>query len=342
MPDTGNLTQPTTPSARPAAPARGGAGECVVALDVGGTGMKGALLDRELTPLAQLRRPTPRGRGTEQLLGEITDAIGELARQAGPLGRTVVGAGVVVPGIVHEERARAVYSSNLGWRDLPLAALLQARTGLPVTLGHDVRAGGLAELRYGAARGARDVLFLAIGTGIAAALVSGGRVLTGGGYAGEIGHLVVEPDGTRCGCGRRGCLETVASARAVAERYQARTGREVQGAADVAELVVRGDADAQTVWDQATDALASALATVSTLLAPELVVIGGGLGEADELLLTPVRTRLAERLTFQRRPTLVRAELGDRAGCWGAGLHAWDAVGVSAHNGPVSQGSSPL
>ena len=340
------MSNPTTParptSARPAPPTRGGAGECVVALDVGGTGMKGALLDRGLTPLASLRRPTPRGRGTERLVGEIADAVGELARQAGPLDRTVAGAGVVVPGIVHEERGRAVYSANLGWRDLPLAALLQARTGLPVTLGHDVRAGGLAELWHGAARGARDVLFLAIGTGIAAALVGDGRVLTGGGYAGEIGHLAAEPDGARCGCGRRGCLETVASARAVADRYRARSGREVQGAAEVAELVVGGDADAQLVWDQAAEALASALATVSTLLAPELVVIGGGLGEADELLLTPVRTHLAERLTFQRRPSLVRAELGDRAGCWGAGLRAWDAMGVSALNAPASGGSSPL
>ncbi|WP_280665323.1 MULTISPECIES: ROK family protein [unclassified Kitasatospora] len=310
--------------------------ECVIALDVGGTGMKGALLDRALRPLLTARRPTPRGAGPAAVVAEIAAAVRELAEQAVQLGLTVQRAGCVVPGIVDEEPARAVYSANLGWRDLQLADLLQERTGLPVTLGHDVRAGGWAEAELGAARGARDVLFVAIGTGIAAAVIADGRPIRAGGWAGELGHLLVEPDGPPCGCGGRGCLESVASATAVAAAYTARTGRAVEGADQVAALLAQGDADARAVWERATEALAAALATATTLLAPELIVLGGGLAEADELLLAPVRASLARRLTFQRRPRVVRAALGDEAGCLGAGLYAWQAE--AAEVGPSGAG----
>ncbi|WP_035804940.1 ROK family protein [Kitasatospora mediocidica] len=310
-------------------PEHRGAGECVIALDVGGTGMKGALLDRDLKPLLTLRRPTPRAAGPDAVLAEIAATLGELADRATALGLTIRQAGVVVPGIVDEESARARYSANIGWRDLPLAEILAERTALPVTLGHDVRAGGYAESVLGAARGARDVLFVAIGTGIAAAVISDGRPVRAGGYAGELGHLVVEPGGAPCGCGNRGCLETVASASAVAAAYTARTGRAVEGADQVAALVEYGDPDARAVWQRAVDALAAALAVAGTLLAPELIVLGGGLAEADDLLLEPVRAALASQLTFQRRPRVVRAVLGDEAGCLGAGLYAWDATAPS-------------
>lgn len=304
-------------------------GECVIAVDVGGTGIKGALLDRELL-LATVRRPTPRAAGPEAVVDVVTETIRALARQAHDAGLRVRRAGVVVPGHVDDDLSRAVYSANIGWRDLPLADLLERRTALPVTLGHDVRAGGLAECVLGAARGARDVLFVAVGTGIAAAVISDGRPVRAGGHAGELGHVVVDPGGAKCPCGGRGCLETVASAAAITAAFAARTGRSVQGAVEVAALVARGDADAMAVWDRAVDALASALATASSLLGPELVVLGGGLAQAGDTLLQPVRARLAQRLTFQRRPAIVRAALGDMAGCLGAGLYAWQAVDRAA------------
>ncbi|MFI8081556.1 ROK family protein [Kitasatospora sp. NPDC086009] len=300
--------------------------ECVIALDVGGTGMKGALVDRRSGVLLTERRRTPRAAGPEAVVDAVTAALRSLAGQAADLGLTVRQAGVVVPGIVDAERAVAVYAANLGWRDLPLAALLEERTGLPVTLGHDVRAGGLAEVRLGAARGARDALFVAIGTGISAAIVHDGRLLTAGGYAGELGHLVVEPDGRPCPCGARGCLETIASAAGIAAAYSGRTGRPVHGAAEVAALLAEGDEAALAVWQRAVHGLATALTTAVTLLAPEVVVLGGGLAESDGLLLDPLRAGLDRRLTFHRRPRLVAAALGDEAGCLGAGLHAWDTV----------------
>ncbi|MEX0171212.1 ROK family protein [Streptomyces sp. LMG1-1-1.1] len=304
-----------------------GGPDCVIALDVGGTGMKGALLDRDLNALYTVRRATPRRAGPEAVVAEIAAVLRGLDESAAVRTLTVRGAGVVVPGIVDEETRTAVHSVNLGWRDLPLAAVLEEATGLPVTLGHDVRAGGAAECRLGAARGARDAWFVPVGTGVSAAVFSDGRPVRAGGFAGELGHVVVDPGGEPCACGGRGCLETVASAAAIGAAYGARVGREADGAAEVAAMLVRGDPDARAVWDRAVEALAAALATAATLLAPEVVVVGGGLAESGGLLLDPLRAALDRRLTFQRRPEVVRAALGDRAGCLGAGLAAWSDAG---------------
>jgi len=296
---------------------------CVIALDVGGTVLKGALLDRDLRPLAELRRPTGREHGPDAVVDAISAALAELAARAADLGLTVHGTGVAVLGIVDESTGRAVYSENVGWRDLPLAEILAERTGLPVAIGHDVRTGARAEVAIGAARGVRDVLFMPIGTGISCAAVYDGQIISGGGYAGEIGHLCAEPDGELCPCGARGCLETVASAASIARRFTARSGRPAAGAAEVVAWLDKGDPCAREVWDEAVAALATALGVAVTLFAPELIVLGGGLAESGDRLLVPLGAALEARLTFQRRPRLVRAALGDRAGCLGAGLLAW-------------------
>ncbi|MET9020542.1 ROK family protein [Actinopolymorpha sp. NPDC004070] len=296
---------------------------CVAALDVGGTSMKGALVDAERRVRARMSFPTPVADGPDAVVDQIGSALETLAARAPEIGLDApVAAGLVVPGIVDEPRGVAVAAANIGWENAPLVAVLQDRLGIPVALGHDVRGGGLAERVLGAGAGARDTLFIALGTGIAASCIVDGRPLVAGGYAGEVGHVVVEPDGELCGCGGRGCLERVASAAAVARRYTARTGTLVSGAADVALRVREGDPDAQAVWDEAVAALVTVLHTAVTLLGPEVVIVGGGLAEAEDLLLDPLRRGLEDRLTFQRRPRLVRAALGDQAGCLGAALLA--------------------
>lgn len=312
--------------------------ECVIALDLGGTSIKGALVDRHAGIVRELRAPTARHDEHEAVLDQLVEMIAELSRLAGESGWTPRAVGVVVIGIVDEHAGVAVTASNHGWVNLPVRSHLQQRTSLPVAFGHDVRAGGLAESVLGAGRGVDDLLFLAIGTGISAAMVLGGRPYAGGGYAGEIGHIVVEPDGRPCGCGNRGCLEAVASAAAIAARYaEWRGGTEHNGEEsgehsdriDTAEVVARasgGERIAAQVWDQAIDALATVLASYVCLLAPDRIVIGGGLASAGETLLHPLRERLAARLTFQPLPALVAAELGELAGSLGAALSAWEYV----------------
>jgi len=195
-----------------------------------------------------------------------------------------------------------------------------------VAFDHDVRAGGLAEARLGAARGCANVAFMPVGTGIAAAMMMDGRMLVGGGYAGELGHVDVG-HGVPCACGNIGCVETVGSAAAIARRYTERTGRQVAGSLEVLAAADGGDRDAAVLVEEAIDALAKGLRVLVTLVAPEVVVLGGGLFAAGETLAGPVRERLDGLLKFQRRPEVRLAELGEMASCLGAGLLAWEAAG---------------
>ncbi|MER7404032.1 ROK family protein [Streptomyces sp. NPDC000070] len=300
----------------------------VIALDVGGTGMKAALAGPEGEPLHRARRPTGREHGPDAVVAGILDFAAELrAYGAEHFGTPASAAGVAVPGIVDEARGIAAYAANLGWHDVPLRDLLAERLGVPVALGHDVRTGGLAEGRVGAGRGADRFLFVALGTGIAGAIGVDGRVEGGAhGFAGEIGHIVVRPGGSPCPCGQRGCLERFASAAAVTEAWAAASGDPDADAADCAKAVDSGDPKARAVWQEAVDALADGLVTALTLLDPRVLIIGGGLAEAGKTLFTPLREAIRRRITFQKQPSLVPAALGDGAGCLGAGLLAWDLL----------------
>lgn len=302
-------------------------GGCVLALDVGGTTIKAGIADLTGSFVHRTRRDTRRDAGVDVVVENLTVVAEELADAAKNLGYDSLAAGVVVPGIVDEDRGIAVDASNIGWRDVPLRMLLQARLQLPVYLGHDVRAGALAEARRGAARGHRNFAFLPIGTGIGGAWVIDGHPYSGAHYAAaEVGHIIVRPGGDRCVCGRVGCLETLASASSIARRFQALSGRNVAGAAEVANLVSTGQPIACRVWSDAIDALADALLTVNTLLDPESIVLGGGLSHAGDVLLGPLRQQLADRSSPFASGALVHALLGDEAGCMGAALYALDLL----------------
>lgn len=297
----------------------------LLAVDVGGTEIKATVLGAspagDLTVLTRARRSTPRGADGTATAQAVVGAVAGLATEFAD--RPIAAVGVVVPGVVHD--GVGIYSANLGWRNFPFGTALTDAVGLPVAFGHDVGAGGLAEQRMGAARGCRDVVVMPIGTGIASALIMDGALRTSGGYAGEIGHVDVG-HGEQCGCGAIGCLEAVASSAAIARRYSAKAGRQVRGAAEVLVAVADGDPVAVSVWDDALDALARGVRVLATLIGPEVVVLGGGLAMAGELLVKPVADRLAALLTFQRMPELRLAELGDEAGSLGAGLLAMDLI----------------
>lgn len=303
----------------------------VIALDVGGTGMKAALIRADGERLHQDRRPTPRADGPEAAVDAVLDFAASL-RGTGVerYGVAPEAAGVVVPGILDEAEGIVRYAANLGWRDLRLRdRIVERLDGTPVVLGHDVRAGGLAEGRLGAGVGVDRYMFVPVGTGIAGAIGIDGRVESGAhGGAGEIGHVVVRQGGPPCGCGQFGCLETLASAAAVGRAWAAVCGDPGATAADAAKAVVAGDPRAVEVWTEAVDLLATGLVTALTLVDPRTFVIGGGLAEAGDTLFEPLREAVAKKVTFQGRPTIVPAALGDAAGCLGAGLLAWDLLSV--------------
>jgi glucokinase len=311
------------------------ADDVVVALDVGGTGIKCALVDATGRVRHSERHATGRERGPDAVVTTILEIAEGLVHTADAAGLPATAVGIVVPGVIDEASGVAVWSANVGFRDIPLRDLAAERLGLPAALGHDVRAGGLAEARLGAGRGYRHVLVVPIGTGIAAAHIVDGNVFAGAhGAAGELGHIVVRPDGPVCGCGLRGCLETIASASAVARRYSERAADPTLaaeapaavGADRVAALAAAGDPVAADVWRETIEALADGLLTALALFDPEAVVVGGGLAQAGDALLTPLGSALRARLTFHREPALFRAALGDEAGCLGAGLIAQAAL----------------
>ena len=295
----------------------------VIAVDVGGTTTKAALVGADGS--AVLTATTRTGSGAAAVTA-VADAVRGLTQAAEDLGRRVVAAGVVTPGLLDERTGVVAYASNLDWRDVPLRDRLTDALGIPVATGHDVRAAGLAEQLFGAARGYDDVVLVPIGTGIAASLTSAGAPVAGAtGGSGELGHIPVVPDGEPCTCGQRGCLEVYVSGAALARRYAARTGRTLR-AEQVGDLV-GADRDADVVWADAVRALGQALVTVTLLLDPAVIVLGGGFLASGDRLLTPVRAALDAGLAWRAAPPVRVAELGAHGGRIGASVLAFRHAG---------------
>ncbi len=299
---------------------------CVLAVDVGGTGLKAELLGPDLAPLRTHTTPTDADRGPDAVVETILRLCADLTATA-PI--PVAAASLAVPGLVDAEQGIALWSANIGWRDVPLRKLVEQRLGITATVVHDLAVGGFAEARIGAGAGVADQLFIAIGTGIAGAITAGGIPITvGHGQAGEIGHVIVEEGGPLCGCGAYGCLEAISSAAAISRHYADRSGTK-RSTAEIATRLGK-DPIADEVWAQAVQALSRALVSYVSLLAPSIIVIGGGLAESGPALFEPLRAAMAARVTFQSLPTLVPAKLGARATVIGAGLLAWDKLNEEA------------
>jgi len=297
--------------------------DLVMGVDVGGTTVKAALLDSDGREYGRCEQPTPRHVGPEAIVATIIDTVVELQRHVPDAGR-LRAVGLVVPGVVDAQHGIAVYATNLGWRDLPIRQMVAEGVGLPVILDHDVRAAGLAELELGAGRGAHEMLFVALGTGIAAAVITRGQLATGAtGMAGELGHLPVVPDGELCACGQRGCTETYASGAAISRRYSAVSGISGIPARDVLSRASAGDDLAQRIFSDAITALGRALVNYVLIMDPEMIIIGGGLADSGAALLDPLTSEVQGGLAWRSAPTITDGRFGADAGRRGAALLAW-------------------
>lgn len=298
-----------------------GAGPAVLAFDVGGTDIKVSLFDEHGGARGLRRTPTPHPGGdiATRLISKLITVAHEMFRENPTIRADAIG--LVVPGIVDESRGVAVFSSNLGWRDAPVRDQARVAFGVPVAFGHDVRAAALAEHVLGAATSFRDVVVVTLGTGISSALIIDGHLYSGHGYAGEVGHMRVA-DSPACGCGSAGCLEAISSASAICRRYGELSGHSVSGAREVLERRSEGDYHAGIVWDEALSALTFALSQVTSVFAPEAIVIGGGLSRAGAVLFDDLRRRLHASLTFHPLPQIVPARFHGNAGLVGSALLA--------------------
>jgi glucokinase len=305
-----------------------------VGIDIGGTSVRGAVVDADGRTLTTVRAFTPDTvPATEDLLVSVIDELGA--------GHPVAAVGLAVAGFVSVDRRRVMFAPHLAWRADPVPARISARVGLPVTMDHDVNSAAWAEYRLGAAMQSPLALLLAIGTGIGAGLVADGQIQRGAhGVAPELGHLIVQPGGRPCPCGKRGCWERYCSGTALAasalERWAA-AGQPVPDGLDadqvtgsvVARVAAEGDPIAAQAVRELGEWLAFGLAIIADVIDPELVVIGGGVSGAAEDYLPVAMAALPDLVTGGRYRPLPRIEVarfGDRAGVIGASLLARQAL----------------
>lgn len=312
--------------------------ELALGVDVGGTKMLGCLLDpaRPDTILFEHRVDTPVG--PDGLIDEVGALASALLREVSGNGLDAVGSvGVGLPALVDHDSVLRFAPHLPGVTDLAVGRLVAARVGLPVTVDNDANCAAVAEAEVGAAVGRQEVLLVTLGTGIGGGIITGGRVLRGArGFAGEPGHMIVQRNGVPCPCGQRGCWECYASGRGLGHlaREAATEGRaptvlaragtvgEIRGEHVVA-AAGEGDAGALAVMAEFGWWVAVGLANLANLLDPEIIVLGGGLVDAGDLLLDPVR-RSYRTLTLgvghREPPPIEPARLGSRAGAIGAAL----------------------
>jgi glucokinase len=319
----------------------GPGGPLTIGIDVGGTKTAGGVVDPSGRVLAQDRTDTPADHPDRS-----REVLVEMARKLASE-HPVAAVGIGVAGWVDADRATVRFAPHLPWRDEPLRDRLAAELDLPVVVDNDANAAAWAEHRYGAGReGGDPMLLVAVGTGIGGGIVAGGALLRGAhGYAGEPGHQVVMPDGRPCGCGRRGCLEQYASGEALIRSVRAGAAadpaaatrlREVAGDPEriTGQLVTAaaraGDRLARAAFQEVGWWLGFGLANLVQVLDPGLLVVGGGVAEAGELLLRPAREcyrqALGERGQLPLAPVR-RASLGNAAAMVGAADLARAAVG---------------
>ena len=302
-----------------------------IGIDIGGTKIAGALVDADGKIIREARVATPAGDSAA-----IVDAVVGLVEELS-LGETVIGVGVAAAGFIDAEQANIVYAPNLSWRNEPFKAKLEKRLDIPVIIENDANAAGWAEFRYGAGRGFKHMTMLTIGTGVGGAVIVNSHMLRGGfGIAGELGHIRVVPDGRLCGCGAHGCIEQYGSgtallraARELADSDEPRGARlrELQLAAgeltgeQVYQAILEQDPGALQILSELGSWLGQTIASLSAVLDPEVVVIGGGVSAAGELLLEPIRQAYLENMPargFRPELQLKVAEFVNDAGVVGA------------------------
>jgi glucokinase len=311
---------------------------CVIGVDLGGTKLLAGTVDAELRVHHRAYRLSRR----DAVVETIVEAVDE-AREAAT--GEVLAVGVGVPCLVEPRSGVAMACNHLPLVDVPLRDLLAERVALPVVVENDATAALVAECRYGAARGARHVLILTIGTGVGGGILADGRIVRGvSGAAGELGHVVVDENGPPCpgNCPNRGCLEAFVSGPALAREGRARAeaepesglgrvlaaAREITGPL-VTELAHDGDAAAREALAALGRHLGAGMVSLVNVFNPELIVVGGGLVAAGDLLLEPARAVVAERAHVPARDQvrIVPARFGDESGMLGAAALAFEAAG---------------
>jgi len=297
-----------------------------VGVDLGGTRIKMALVDTRGRLSFRREAATPFKAGRSEVIDLLVDDIRDIIKKSGAKKRDIGGVGIGVPGPVDFKNGIVRYFPNIkGWDNVPLRSIMERRLGLKVALDNDVNAMTLGEYRFGAGKGAVNLVCLTLGTGVGGGLIINRELYRGSTMcAGEIGHMPINEKGPRCNCRGTACLE-----RYIGNRYILQRAREILGNNDMTleyltVLARRGNKKAIAIWRDVAEKLAVALTGVVNLLNPDMIVVGGGVSKAGELILGPLRKGLKGRpmVDQARHVKIVRARLGDDAGIIGASLLA--------------------
>jgi len=319
--------------------------EKYIGCDLGGTNLRAAIVDVESgTVLHQAGVPTLAREGHDAVMRRMADLFLQLILSAGMKKEEIGGIGIGVPGVLDLEKGQTLLLPNLPgtWPHIPLRDTIRDLTGLPTALLNDVRSITNGEWRFGAGRDVDTVAVFAIGTGIGGGLVINGQLHLGiGGTGGELGHTMIDYNGPRCGCGNYGCLETYASGpaiaamgmKAVAQGLTTRLGELCAYDLNritpelIAQAAQEGDEIAQSIYERAGFYIGIAAANVCAAIGPRRIIIAGGVAQAGDLLLEPIRRTIRERVCIMpvEQVEVVASQLGSNAGVlgvasWAAGI----------------------
>lgn len=322
--------------------------------DLGGTNLRAAIVDIENGEvLYQKSIPTLAREGHDAVMKRMADLFLQVIQSAGMQKDDIGGIGIGVPGVLDLDKGETLFLPNLPgtWPYVPLRETITHHTGLPTALLNDVRSITNGEWRFGAGRGVDTMAVFAIGTGIGGGLVINGRLHLGiGGTGGELGHTVIDFNGPRCGCGNNGCLETYASGPAIAAMGMKAVAQGLTTQITelceydlnritpelIAKAAEAGDEIANNIYEKAGFYIGIAAANICASVGPRRIIIGGGVAQASELLLDPIRRTLRERVHIMpiEQVEVVPSQLGDNAGvigvaCWAAlmddtWVHLWN------------------
>jgi len=303
----------------------------VLAIDIGGTKLAAGIVGSAGRILARGEVPTLAAEGPERVLNRVLRLAENVLATPGVSADAIQRIGIGCAGPVDRQGGLILNPPNLpGWVRIPLVEHIEKALGRPTVLENDANAAALGEFRYGAGKGASSLVYLTVSTGIGSGIILDGKIWHGvKDGAGEVGHMTLLPDGPVCGCGNRGCLEALASGPSIARRAREAlaTGQPSRlraagdfTAADVVHLAQEGDAIAAEVWNETVEYLGLGVAAIVTILAPERVVIGGGVSQAGDFLFVPLRREVRRRvkLVVVESVPILPAALGPDVGILGA------------------------
>ncbi|MCX6354548.1 MAG: ROK family protein [Candidatus Aureabacteria bacterium] len=316
-----------------------------IGIDIGGTSAKLALVRGDARIITKTSVPCDSRSHWRGLLADMAEAAAGLAK-----GRRILGVGIGCAGCIDVVGGIVRFSPNLPrWRNVPLRAFMSDRLGLPCVVDNDVNMMALGELRYGAARGALNACCITIGTGVGGGIIIGGNIYRGSGMtAGEVGHVPVVPEGIRCVCGSRGCVERYIGKEGIIRLARtAMRGKHsiLAGKGPLTPLAIeraarKGDPAAGLVWERAGYYLGLLLVGIVNVLNPDVIVVGGGIANAGDLILAPARNILRERALKipARHVKVVRSALGEDAGAIGAASELFPPYALRSRRGHIKKG----